>query len=439
MINPANSKKYFIFALFFLMAGWTNFDTLAQNWTERFDRMDELYIKGNYKLARELNHNLQIRIKSKLGPQSAYAAMAYFKQGQYFAAAGYIKEYRKSMNHGFGIARGSSGRNKIDYARICLLGIEGLIRYGDYHMADSLLDQIEEILVTFKNRDQQLEYQKDYFQGMVFEAQGDYKNALSKFEGIDNFMLDQTRQSDFKEQFLSNSLNKYWKFTSFEIKQLERQYANFLTHKATTYWQYGDTIKATEYFTIAKTWIGENISKNDPSYVQNEYLWLTMKRRATPEMDAIEPLEKLIEKFDGSVEKNHDLLLTMRYDLLETLIEKEKILPYKLLKEKLEEINEKYYDDTNIHPDLLVLISWKEPTEHLSPLGRISGAKKILISSKSMPKVHMSRINVLEFLKSNAIEAGLEPETAFYQEQIDTLKRALIGGEEQLKGEIVVD
>ena len=118
----------------------------AQKWKKDFDKSEKLYLKGDYKLAKETNHLLKVKSRRILGVQNKMLASAHFKDAKYFAAAGYIKEYRKLIWRGLNTAKGINGKNDVGYAIAALEGTDILIENGDYLNAQLLLKEIKDIL-----------------------------------------------------------------------------------------------------------------------------------------------------------------------------------------------------------------------------------------------------------------------------------------------------
>lgn len=384
-------------------------------------------MEGDYKLAREQNHNLKIKIKTRLGPQNAYTALAHFKDAKYHAAAGYINAYRRLISRGLSIALGATGRNNLDYARIALESIGIIIKYGDYAQAELLLNQINEILVATNHKDPKLENKMQYLQAQVYAAQGHYEKSLDILIKLRDYMADLTIATEVKDNFVSVNKDKPRRLGAFEIKQNKRSYAEYLGLAGKLYVKTNQPDRADSAFNVAKVWITNNLSKKDYSMIQYEFEQIKIKQESGPADLDMAGLDNLIKRAEESINKNHEMVLDMKYALLEWYQQKNKSVKYNVLKTHLTNINEKYYDKKNINPVRLALIEIKEPNDTITDVDRIDKAKNLLTSSGSVPEFHQLRIKILQFLYDKSKEIGSQTESEEYQKQIEGIKRALYG------------
>ena len=401
--------------------------TYGQEWSKKFVKQDMLYMQGDYKLAREQNHNLKIKIKTKLGPQSAYTALAQFKDAKYHAGAGYINAYRRSIYRGFSIALGATGRNNLDYARIALEGIGVLVKYGDYAQAEVLLNQITKILIDYNNKNLKLEHKKDYLLAQVYAGQQRYQESLDMIIKLRDHMADLIIESETKDNFISVDKNKSRSLSPFERKQNKRSYANYLRLAGKIYARTNQPTKADSAFHVAKVWITNNLSKKDYSMIQYEFQQIKMSESSDSSDTGMERLDNLIKQAEGIMNKNHELVLDMKYTLLNWYQEKDKLAKYNSLKAHLANINEKYYDEKNINLDRLAFIVLKEKNDAKTDLDRINAAKDLLKSSGALPEFHKLRVEILQFLLSKSKEAGLQTKSEEYLKQVEDVKKGLYG------------
>lgn len=399
----------------------------GQHWSKKFVKQDILYMKGDYKLAREQNHNLKIKIKTTLGPQNAYTALAQFKDAKYHAGAGYFNAYRRSIYRGFSIAQGTTGRNNPDYARIVLEGITVLVKYGDYAQAEVLLNQVSQILTDYNNKDVNLEHKKDYLLAQVYAGQGRYRESLDLFIKVRDYMADLNIATEVQDNFISVDKHKSRKLSAFEIKQNKRSYASYLHLTGKLYTKTNQPAKADSAFNVARVWISNNLSGKDYSMLQYEFQQIKMNAASDSSENSIARLDQLIKRAEGSLNKNQELVLDMKYTLLEWYQKKNKSGKYNSLKAHLANINEKYYDKKNINQDRLAFIVLKEKGETKTDPDRINAAKSLLKGSASLPEFHELRIEILQFLLAKSKEGGLQAESEHYLLQIEAVKKGLYG------------
>ncbi|MDN5216501.1 hypothetical protein QQ020_30815 [Fulvivirgaceae bacterium BMA12] len=401
--------------------------TFGQEWSKKFVKQDVLYMKGDYKLARELNHNLKIKIKTTLGPQNPYTALAQFKDAKYHAGAGYIQAYRRSVNSGLSIARGATGRKNINYARIALEGIQIMVKYGDYARAETLLNEVSDILVDYKNKDPKLEHKKNYLLAQVYAAQEHRTKALDMLIKLRDYAAELTLETEVKDNFTSGNKDKTRTLSAFELKQNKRTYAHYLTLIGQLYAHSHESGKADSAFNVARVWINNNLPANDYSQIYYQFQQIKIAEEKDPNEKNITQLANLVKRSEKTLNRNQELVLDMKYTLLNWYQKNNNTAKYNGLKTHLTNINEKYYDNKNIHLDLLALTVLGEESEEKSDQDKINEAKKMLKNSAALPDVHESRIKVLLFLLEKSEEAGQETESEAYFKQIQDQKTELYG------------
>ena len=413
--------------VFFIVFAFTLTPAFGQQWSKKFVSQDMLYMKGDYKLAKQKNHNLKIKIKTTLGPQNAYTALAQFKDAKYHAGAGYINNYKRLIQTGFGVARGATGRNNIDYARITTEGIEVMVKYGDYAGAEILLNQVDTILADYNNKDERLERKKNYLRAQVYAGQGRYQEALDMLINLQDHMADLTIETETKDNFIPANKNKSRKLSTFEKKQNKRSYANYLRLAGKLYAATNQAGKADSAFNVAKVWIANNLSSKDYSALQYEFQQIKMSESYDLANPPGAKLEKLIEHAEQSLNRNHELVLDMKFMLLEWYQKNNHSKKYSSLKAHLAGINERYYDDKNINLVRLAFITLQEKSETKTDLDKIGAAKKLLNNAGSLPEFHQLRVDILQFLLSKSRKAGLQTESEQYLKQVKAVKKGLYG------------
>ncbi len=401
--------------------------TLAQNWVKKFARFDKLADKGDYKLARELNHNLKIRLRTKLGLQNPYNALAHFKDAKYFAGAGYFNAYRRSINSGFSSARGVTGRNNLDYAKIALVGIAVMVNYEDFAKAATVIKEIETIFEDFNTKNQHLLNQKDLLKAYILAGQGHTKEALTLLNDLEDYVNAIAKQEYMPDFYSRVNQGKMRDLLSYEKKVNKRKYVDYLLNYAEALSQSGQNAKADSLLNYSEKWASANIGGKDQSTIWVKYKQFQRVYPADTNQEAIPKLTRLTKQARSGVNKNHELALTLNYHLLTMYQTHGKRKKYKSLKEDLAKINTKYYDDKNIHPYELSLVALNEEVPDIDPELLYKGATKLLADAKAIPDFHNLRVRYLEFLHQKAEALNLEAEAAAYKKEIAVIEKAIYG------------
>ncbi len=399
----------------------------AQNWVKKFARQDRLADKGDYKLARELNHNLKIHLKTTLGLQNPYNALAHFKDARYFAGAGYFNAYRRAISSGFSAARGVTGRNNLDYAKIALEGIEVMTTYGDFAQAEIAINEIETIFDDFKTKNQNLLNKKDLLKAYVLAGQGHTQKSLAIFEKLQDYALSLTKQNSIPDFYARINQGKMRDLLPSEKEDNKRKYVDYLLNYVNALDQHKQNSEADSLLDYGQQWVSSNLGNNDKSSLKLKYSQFLRQYPSDTNQLAITGLAKLAKKAKGPVNKNHELALTMNYQLLSLYQMHGKTKKYEALKEKLEKINAKYYDNKNIHPYELSLVVLNEEIPDADPELLYKGASKLLSEAKAIPDFHQLRVKYLEFLKKKATALNFEDEAKAYGQKITQIEKGIYG------------
>lgn len=390
----------------------------AQKWKKDFDKSEKFYLKGDYKLAKETNHLLKVKSRRILGVQNKMLASAHFKDAKYFAAAGYIKEYRKIVWRGLNTSKGINGKNDMAYAIAALEGTDILIENGDYLNAELLLKEIKEILSKrnslSKKYSQAIEVQK----AKIYAGQGFYEKALTLLKSNKEFMLSRL---DDKESYYDEKTEKILKrdLSAVESTQRKRDYANYLSLIGNVYRQQKELEKSKTVFFTAGNWIKNNLSENDNSFIRNEHLLLL----ATKDKPSIKSYEKLLSLANKALRPNHQEVINITDELLKLCAETQNIKKYKKLKKDRDKLVASYYGKTSIYDfNGKMLDLYANPTkltdEEINNLSVF-----LLASNEALPQLHEKRIELLEFIHQNSV--GEEKEN--YAKGILKIKEALYG------------
>ncbi len=404
----------------------------AQKWKKGFDKSEKFYLKGDYKLAKETNHLLKVKSRRVLGVQNKMLASAHFKDAKYFAAAGYIKEYRKIIWRGLNTSKGINGKNDVAYAIAALEGTDILIENGDYLNAELLLKEIKAILSKRNSLSKKYSQAIEVQMAKIYTGQGFYEKALKLLPSNKTFMLSQLEE---KESYYDEKIEKILKrdLSTVESTQRKRDYATFLSSIGNIYRKQKELEKSQTALATASSWIRTNLSESDISFIKNEHLILL----AAKESPSIKDYENLLSLAKKSLRPNHQEIVKITDELLKLCTETQNIKKYKKLKKDREKLIASYYGKTSIYDFSGKLLDlYANPTKlTVEEIGNLS--MFLLASNEALPKLHEKRIELLTFIHKKSVgeekvniakeilkisEALFGKESPKYQSAISSLK-----------------
>ena len=415
MFKTLNFSKRILFGLCF---SFLFLPLYAQKWKKDFDKSEKFYLKGDYKLAKETNHLLKVKSRRILGVQNKMLASAHFKDAKYFAAAGYIKEYRKIIWRGLNTSKGINGKNDMAYAIAALEGTDILIENGDYLNAELLLKEIKDILSKRNSLSKKYSQAIEVQIAKIYAGQGFYEKALKLLASNKKFMLSRL---DDKESYYDEKTEKILKrdLSAVESTQRKRDYANYLSLIGSIHLQQKNLSQAKKALATAGGWIKNNLSESDISFIKNEHLLLL----ATKDKPSIKNYEKLLSLANKSLRPNHQEVINITDDLLKLCAKAKSIKKYKKLKKDRDKIVANYYGKTSIYDfNGKLLDLYANPTkltdEEINNLSVF-----LLASNEALPQLHEKRIDLLTFIDRNVAR---EDKTS-HAKEILKITKALYG------------
>ncbi|MDN5217048.1 CHAT domain-containing protein [Fulvivirgaceae bacterium BMA12] len=425
MFKNYNSFYFLLVSVIFLLAIQPL--SAQKKWHKSFLKNDQQYEKGNYKKARESNNLLKLKIERKLGAKDRMMAAAYFKEAKYYAAAGYIKEYRQALDRGLNIAEASFADDAVAYARALLEPIDIYSRNGDFLKAEGLLTKSRELLSSSDNPSTALGHEIDIRAAEINAGQGFYTAALQAFRVLQPILLEQARQKTETYIDAKSKQTKTRKLSSRQRKKLLLRYGDFLNLLGATYLNQGDLVRADSALNQATDWMGKNLSKSETCYSRN----LLLKGRMQYERHHYKACIRLFEKANALIvkkrKKNHRDVIAVQEQLLKVYLEQHKKGKYKTLLPQFEKSTRQHYNRKSTHHFVQKLIELHTPLDEDNIASLQKNARKLIGVKSTFPEESERRIEVLNFLYHTALVERNYELGQRYLTDILAIKKELLG------------
>ncbi|MDN5200737.1 CHAT domain-containing protein [Fulvivirgaceae bacterium BMA10] len=374
----------------------------SQNWEAKFNKIERLYRKGNYKIALEQNKILKAKSQKKLGKQNKLLPKLHFNDSRIHAGAGYMYAYKEAVIRGLKAAEAAFIGNKAAYVVAALEGAEILIENQDYLDALPVLKEARKMLIDQNSLTESLEGEINYKLGKIYAAQGFYNKALEVFNEQKHRML--VRTSSF-ETFveIKNPKVPLKKLSKLEAKRRKQAYADYLTTTADVYRKQGNFQKADSAYEHAARWITKNLSRDDIAYADNLFRKAQMMEEKGDERASVKQFEKALVVALRKYDPNHSAVMVMTEKLLKKYRLNGINGKFRSLREQFKSTINEYYDEKSIHyignttVDFYTRLSEKS-TEDLE-----KEVLKLMENKAAYPKNHYKRIEILQFLYKTSL------------------------------------
>ena len=425
MYKHLNITYFLLISLFFSCISGSL--SAQKKWEKHFLKNDRHYEKGSYKKARKSNRKLMRKSEKKLGPENSILARAYFKEAKYYAGAGYMNQYRKSMEAGLDIAATVYDESQTAYALALFEPVEIYTRYGDFLEAEVLLARCNGLLTSADSLSPSLEKKIKLSMAGIHAGQGFYVKALDALEEMHPFMLNKIQPKTTRYTDKKTNETKTRKLSSAEQKKLYEQYGRYLNLKAETYKRWGNLEKADSILSFAKSWIGKNLSKSHASYSKNLLLKGSIHKELGNYKECIRQYEKAYALITRKYRKSHQQVIATQEQLLRIYLEQGKKNKYQTVVSELKKNVNRYYNRKSVHHSVDELAKLSTPLDKGNIEFLTKRAHKLTGHKSSIPEQSEKRVAVLNFLYLTSLINHQYQQGQQYLTEILTIKKALFG------------
>ncbi|HEY8399972.1 MAG TPA: tetratricopeptide repeat protein, partial [Cytophagaceae bacterium] len=395
-----------------------------------FDKIEQDYKKGNYKIARHKINSLLKKIEKKQGKENIDISRAYAWQAKVSCALGNFSDYSKEVTLSINTLSLADKTDTINHI-ITLQDIsKAYTEYGDYLNAEKYAREAVEIAEKYRAdnadfiADLKVHYAKVLFhQGYLLQAQQltsevteFYEKRLVKKEEVNN---------------PKTGLVEVKKVSSNELRARKREYADILNFYAKSLIEDGDLVKADSVLKAHNKWIKKNLGKKEITYVDN----LVLSARLANELGKrkerylhLDKASKLAGKTKGvKLKPGSNQMLSIYMELIPSYKAVGKHRSAGKKRKQLAARVIRYYGKDNFWYGKYLMLEAKQHLEEESWKKAEDKFENILQSPDYFPEMKLERAGALVLLKEAELKLDKYREAEKNLEEAVKIKKALMG------------
>ncbi|MFL5729180.1 MAG: tetratricopeptide repeat protein, partial [Cytophagaceae bacterium] len=420
--------KYIFNVIFLICLSLTI--SFADEWDKSFTKVEDYYIRGDYKHALKENKALCGRIEKKLGKENAVLARAYFQQAKIEEALSKFDDYKTILEHGFSVMKISEQPTTLEYARTLNYAAAALIEYGDYARAEESLKTALSIVKKTTTDDFFLINDLKYKLVQTMYYQGYLNQADVLIQDVINFR----RSRIVTEELVVNpktGLSKEKKLTSTELKNRNRDLSAVLNLYGMIAIAQSNKFKADSILTRNSYLISREVRKKDVANVNNLYTWGKLYESIGDNKNALAKYASSFKYINKSKKIKYKHTAKPVLDIYEayaqSLLISGSTTKYKRKMKSLEVKVKRYYGKNNIYYADILLLQARRPLLKEDFNKTIPKLEFILSNNFMIPDEHIKRSPILKLLADNYLQGSNYEKTEELLTKRTDLERTLTG------------
>ena len=413
------NARIILFALLTLMV---QLGIAQSKWDKYLDKADAYYEIGDYGKCTKTLAKFQKKVTKKLGANHEYQTRYSLLMAKNSLAAGFLGDFHVYIKQTVDNSISQNGDNTPDHARVLLEAAEIYTVYGNFLIAEEYVNKAKETLESSNQMDDNLDAKIQLTTAKIYSGQGYYNKALSYMNEIqEHFEGRAVSKISYVDE--SGKL-KTRKLDEEEVIERMSDYATLITLEATTIGKQGEVFDADAKFAKNEAWISRNLGSKHIKYIENVFEWGKML-----EANGILDLKKSVKEasFERSLslmKKDYTASHYLAFDIYESLMKnylyRDETGDYKRISSEYNKIIKKYFKNTSIHYVTRSTIELNTKLDKQKTSKLQAKASSLLANSRSIPKYHHKKIEILEFLINVAIhEKDYKDAEAYFKELLE--------------------
>ena len=399
----------------------------AQNWEKYISKYEDTYDKGEYKKAEKLLAKLESKSVAKLGGNNKYQAYAKLHKAKVNLALGLLYNFEGSIKEAISISETANGEMSADHALNYLEASEILSDYGNFLLAETMLNQSVSIFEETEQLNDALKARIGLDRAWILSSKGYYQEALDIIAEQHDYLAGRAVK---KETYVEDGQLKTRKVPEDERVRRFSQFARLLTMKAFTLHRRGDFKEADLSFIQAEEWIDDNLGRADDAWALNQYFWglmleengLIPKVRAEYYLKASNAMRRKYKPY-------HVLNLRIQQKLIKAFADNNNGARLNREKTEYNKMSKGYYGTKSLHYLMRNALQLDLKVSKAKTGGIEERAFEIINNRSILPEIHPERIRFLKFLANYyAISGNYKGAEEMLDKAIE-IKKALYGEE----------
>ncbi|MEM7549065.1 MAG: CHAT domain-containing protein [Bacteroidota bacterium] len=373
----------------------------AQNpkYEKKIIQADAAYEIGDYKKSLKYLEKNKKKITKKLGASNEYIARTLLKEAKSKVALGEVLVVPNLISKGLETSKNVSGEQSLAYAKNNLTAAKVWIEYGHLNNAQSRLETVKSVLEALGQEQKGLEVEINLNLAKVYTGKGFYNESLKLIEEQVEYIMGRAVRKVTEVDGSGNL--KTTKLSTEEFQDRAKTAAQLLTLKAYTTGKLGEVQEADNQFRYASDWIDKNLSKNDITYLENDFYLASMfdeNQAGTGEAFFIKNYERVNRNIVKKATPTHLLNTKTQHNLIRAYDRENQTANRKRQAAEFEKLIKGYFGRQNIHflkYDALELDLKLSNNRTRNLQGK---ATSILANTNVLPKDHPFRIELNDFV-----------------------------------------
>ncbi len=398
-------------------------------------KTDAYYKAGNFSKAL----NTLNKLKSgalKISAQNNYMLEFYLREARINLAMGLPDRFEVSLSNVLTTSRAVYGETSTSFANT-ILDVGGMYNeYGNYRLAREFIENAEALLQKTDQLNDALKGKVALLKAEALIGQGFANSALEILNNMEKYFASRAVE---KETVVENGQIKTTRLQESEIYARHNDYAQLkiLTGMAlarkgrvSVTGSNAEDPDVEFIFNELENWMrNRKRLMGETSLVEVKYLYVWAKAlvdNGNRELPSFLEFDRTINNLKRRTAPTNALAHDLYLGYAEYLLRKENRSKYFNIKAEYEKIIDKYYPKGSLHQINLKAVEFDSKLAR-DKTANLENDAVAVISSKSLPKYHRTRIRILEFLYHVAITERRYQNAENYLNQLADIKKELCG------------